>query len=242
VVFQPSAPEFAAEERLLNEPIYMKARDKIVEFIKQLQAARRPEDYVELHRSVLAHFIAYQETADEALAQRMEIRRRIHELAHEDSKPIEAIQEQQVLLDRVVNQTTTLKAVHHLIRAVGDGIAWRALRYDRRAFTVLGEGERVGRVASGIGRDAELTALASLWEEETRFAIHNDMTNCLRHGDLTAIREIGGDVEVTIYEVKAGPRTQATPRQRVPSRCEPGRSNSHVSADHVTRSTRVGGA
>jgi hypothetical protein len=94
--------------------------------------------------------------------------------------------------------------VHHLIRAVGDGLAWRALRYDRRAFTVLGEGERIGRLASAIGRDAELTALANLWEQEDQFAIHNDMTNCLRHGDLTAIREADGQMEVTIYEVKAG--------------------------------------
>jgi hypothetical protein len=204
VVFQPSPGEFAAEERLLNEPIYKKARDKIVEFIKQLQAARKPEDYVALHRSVLAHFIAYQETADDAIALRMEVRSRIRELARREPKPIDDIQEQQALLDRVANQEATLKAVHHLIRAVGDGIAWRALRYDRRAFTVLGEGERVGRVASGIGRDAELTALANLWENEGQFAIHNDMTNCLRHGDLTAIREAGGEAEVTIYEVKAG--------------------------------------
>ena len=205
MVFQPRGHEFAAEERLLNEPIYKKARDKIEEFITRLQAAQSPGDYVDLHRSVLAHFIAYQETAAEAVTQRMEIRRRIRELAREGPKPIGAIQEQQLLLDRVVSQETTLKAVHHLIRAVGDGIAWRALRYDRRAFTVLGEGERVGRMALGVGRDAELTVLANLWEKEGQFAIHNDMTNCLRHGDLTAIREAGDEVEVTIYEVKAGP-------------------------------------
>ncbi len=215
MVFQPSPREFAAEERLLNEPIYKKARDKIVGFITRLQAARSPEDYVELHRSVLAHFIAYQETADEAVVQRMEIRGRIRELAREGPKPMEAIQEQQVLLERVVREETTLKAVHHLIRAVGDGIAWRALRYDRRALTVLGEGERVGRVASGIGRDAELTALANLWEDEGQFAIHNDMTNCLRHGDLTAIGERGGDVEVTIYEVKAGSSRDNAQLQRL---------------------------
>ncbi|MBA3734969.1 MAG: hypothetical protein H0W90_07210 [Actinobacteria bacterium] len=113
----------------------------------------------------------------------MEIRRRIRELASERSKPIESIQEHQALLGRVVNEEATLKAVHHLIRAVGDGVAWRALSYDRRAFNVLGDGERVGHLAYGIGRDAELTALAALWENERAFAIHNDMTNGLRHGD-----------------------------------------------------------
>ena len=204
VVFQPSPEDFAAEQRLLNEPLYSKAGDKIVTFMTQLQAARTPEDYVELHRSVLANFIAYQETVQEAGALRMQVRRRIHELAGEEPKPIEAIKAQQTLLARVVSQEATLKAIHHLMRDVGDGIAWRTLRYDRRAFTVLGAGERVGRVAVGIGRDAELAALAHLWEEEAEFAIHNDMTNCLRHGDLTAVRDAGGRVEVTIYEVKAG--------------------------------------
>src|SRR4051812_2601519 len=106
----------------------------------------------------------------------MKIRGRIRELAGEEPRLIEAIQEQQRLLERVVNQETTLKAVHHLIRAVGDGIAGRALRYDRRAFAVLGEGERVGRLASGVGRDAELAALANLWENQGQFAIHNDLT------------------------------------------------------------------
>ena len=113
---------------------------------------------------------------------------------------------QQELLTRVGKQEITLKAVHHLIRAVGDGIAWRALRYDRGAFTVLGDGERVvARIASGIGRDAELTALANLSEQEGRFAIHNDMTNCLRHGDLTAIREADGEVEVNRSAAEARP-------------------------------------
>ena len=215
MIFQPSTRKFAAEEQLLNEPTYKKARDKVVEFITRLQAAHSPEEYVELHRGVLAHFIAYQEAADEAGAQRIAIRRKIRDLARNEPKPIEAIQEQQALLERVASQETTLKAAHHLIRAVGDGIAWRALQYDRRAFTVLGDGERVGRVASGIGRDAELTALANLWENEGQFAIHNDMTNCLRHGDLTAIVERDGEVEVTIFEVKAGSSRDNAQLQRL---------------------------
>lgn len=95
MVFEPRAREFAAEERLLNDPIYRKAHEKIVEFIVRLQEARRPADYVALHRSLLANLIAYQETADDAIAQRMEIRRRIRALAGEEPKPIAAIQEQQ---------------------------------------------------------------------------------------------------------------------------------------------------
>jgi hypothetical protein len=204
MAFQPNSRELAAEERLLNEPGHRKARDKIAEFITALRAARRPKEYVELHRSVLAHFGAYQETGDKAVETRMELRARIRELAEEQPKPIAAIREQQQVLARVVGQEALMKAVHHALREVGDGIAWQALRYDRRAFSVLGEGERVGRLAGGVGREAEFRALAELWVNEGVFAIHNDMTNCLRHGDLTGIRNVEAEPEVTIYEVKAG--------------------------------------
>jgi hypothetical protein len=204
MTFQPNPHELAAEERLLNEPGHKKARDKIAEFVAALQAAKRPENYVELHRSVLAHFGAYQETGDELVEQRMTVRARIRELALQSPKPLEAIREQQRILDRIVGQETLMRAVHHALRELGDGIAWQALRYDRRAFSVLGEGERVGRLAAGVGREAEFRALAELWVNEGIFAIHNDMTNCLRHGDLTGIRESDSELEVTIYEVKAG--------------------------------------
>jgi hypothetical protein len=57
VVFQPRASELAAEERLLNEPTYKGARDKIVGFVTRLQGAaagglRRaaPQPAGELHR------------------------------------------------------------------------------------------------------------------------------------------------------------------------------------------------
>ncbi len=204
MAFQPNPRELAAEERLLKEPGHRKARDKIADFIAALRAAKRPQEYVELHRSVLAHFGAYQETGDELVEQRMELRARIRELAQQQPKSIAAIQEQQRILERVVSQEALMKAVHHALREVGDGIAWQALRYDRRAFSVLGEGERVGRLAGGVGREAEFRALAELWENEGVFAIHNDMTNCLCHGDLTGIREVDDELEVTIYEVKAG--------------------------------------
>ena len=105
-----------------------------------------------------------------------------------------------------------MRTSQHTLRQIGDGIAWRALRYDRRAFTILGEGERVGRLAHGVGRDAELAELGRLWEEESVFAIHNDLTNCLRRGDLTALRERDAGLDVTLIEVKAGARPEETPQ------------------------------
>jgi hypothetical protein len=125
-----------------------------------------------------------------------------------------------------------------MLRQIGDGIAWRALRYDRRAFTILGEGERVGRLAQGVGRDAELAELGRLWEDEGVFAIHNDLTNCLRHGDLTVLRERDDGIDVTLIEVKAGARPDNTPQlqrlERATDLLREGRQMTDAGLLHIT--------
>ena len=132
----------------------------------------------------------------------------------------------------------SLAPSQHTLRQVGDGIAWRALRYDRGALTILGEGERVGRLAQGIGHDAELAELGRLWEEEGVFAMHNDLTNCLRHGDLTALRERDDGLDVTLIEVKAGQRPDDTPQlqrlERATSLLREGRQVTDEGVIHVT--------
>lgn len=106
------------------------------------------------------------------------------------------------------------------------------------AFTILGEGERVGRLSGGIGRDAELAELGRLWEEDRVFAIHNDLTNCLRHGDLTALGEREDEIDVTLIEVKAGPRPETTPQlqrlERATDLLREGRQVSDAGVIHVT--------
>jgi len=43
------------------------------------------------------------------------------------------------------------EALLSLLRVIGDGLAWRALAYDRAAFGILGTGTRVGRLAADVG-------------------------------------------------------------------------------------------
>jgi hypothetical protein len=185
--------------------MYQEAHAKVKGFIERLQAADSPQDYVDLHRNALAEFGARQDASEEVLPKiKTETADRIRELARQSPKPIAAITEQQQILDRIRRQERVARAVQHILREVGDGIAWRALRYDRKAFAILGDGQRVGRLAEGVGRDAEFAELGRLWEEEQTFAIHNDMTNCLRHGDLTAVRPHDNQIDITLVEVKAG--------------------------------------
>ena len=209
----PDQRAIAAEQQLLNEPLYQDMQPRIVEFVDRLQRAAATEEWVYLHRDLLIEFGARQDAADETLPQaRQQIRGEIRELARQAPKPLDEIRARQEILERVGRQDLVARAGQHTLRQIGDGIAWRALRYDRRAFTILGEGERVGRLAQGIGREAELAELGRLWEEEGLFAIHNDLTNCLRHGDLTALRRGDGEIDVTLIEVKAGPRPDDTPQ------------------------------
>jgi hypothetical protein len=209
----PSQDELRAEERLLNEPLYQDLRPRIVSFIERLQCAATPKEWVDVHRELLIEFGARQDASDETLPRaKGEVATSIAELAKQTPKRIDQLRAKQEVLDRIKRQELVAKASQHTLRQIGDGMAWRALAYDRRAITILGEGTRVGRLAQGIGRDAELLELARLWEEEGVFAIHNDVTNCLRHGDLTAIRESSTARDVTMMEIKAGPRAEKTPQ------------------------------
>jgi hypothetical protein len=204
-----------AEERLLNEELYQALRPRIIEFVERLQRAATTQEWVYLHRDLLIEFGARQEAIDELLpTAKSETATEMRELARHDPKPIGELTKRQEILERIGRQELVAEATQHTLRQIGDGIAWRALRYDRRAISILGDGQRVGRLASGVGLDAEITELGRLWEEEGVFAIHNDLTNCLRHGDLTAIRPKDGTLDVQLIEVKAGARPEDTPQMR----------------------------
>jgi hypothetical protein len=235
----PNQRELAAEEQLLNERRYQDLRPSVIEFIKRLRHATATEEWVHLHRDLLIEFGSRQDAADEVLpTMRREARDAIAELAKNRPKPVVKIAAQQEILDRVARLERVEKAGQHTLRQIADGIAWRALRYDRRTFTILGEGERVGRLASGVGREAELALLGELWEEASTFAIHNDMTNCIRHGDLTAIKAQGRAIDINLIEVKAGQRPDDTPQlrrlERATSLLREGRQVTDEGVVHVT--------
>jgi hypothetical protein len=84
------------------------------------------------------------------------------------------------------------------IRAIGDGIAWRALGYDRAVTRVMSERETKQNLLSE-GTEAELSEFSRCFYEGRQFPILNALTNCLAIGDLTVI---GEDGSTEIIEVK----------------------------------------
>lgn len=98
-----------------------------------------------------------------------------------------------------------LRLYANCLRVIGDGIAWRALGFDRTALRALCRNRGCQNLLSE-GLADELDEWSSHFEGPDAFAIPNAITNWLTIGDVTVI-EKNGSVEVV--EVKSG-RTKSS--------------------------------
>jgi hypothetical protein len=85
------------------------------------------------------------------------------------------------------------------IRAIGDGIAWRALKFDRAVTRLMSE-QATKQYLSSPGTLEELREWSSHFGQGLGLSILNALTNCLAIGDVTLIRD---DDSVEIIEVKS---------------------------------------
>ncbi|MCW3013131.1 MAG: hypothetical protein JWO02_223 [Solirubrobacterales bacterium] len=201
----PDSPKMIrAELAVLNDPLTRAERPHLIAFIEALQAASSPADYHALHRDLLIRYWARQRVREEELAeQRSEAAERLSCLLGRDPKAIDEIRTAQDLLKRIAHADRVQATLASHLRAIADGLVWKANGYDRAALMVLGRGTRVDRLADdGVGLQAELSALGTIWDAEQAFTVHNDLTTALRHGDLTTFHAEEGRVE--IREIKAG--------------------------------------
>jgi hypothetical protein len=90
------------------------------------------------------------------------------------------------------------RAYANCIRAIGDGIAWRALGYDRAVMRALAQRATKQQVLSE-GLVSELHEWSRAFDTREGMAILNALTNCLSIGDITIVRSDG---TVEIVEVK----------------------------------------
>jgi hypothetical protein len=84
------------------------------------------------------------------------------------------------------------------IRAIGDGIAWRALDYDRAVTRLMAEHGTKQQIMSE-GLMGELLEW-SIHFDSSGIAILNSLTNCLAVGDVTVVKDDGS---AEIVEVKS---------------------------------------
>ncbi|MBI5122815.1 hypothetical protein HZA75_03065 [Candidatus Roizmanbacteria bacterium] len=96
------------------------------------------------------------------------------------------------------------KAQWRAIKQVMDGIAWRMLKFDRIALRQIAEHNPTGHLSEGILEEVQKGG--EIVNSSDHFVIFNDLTNFLRHGDLT----IFTPNEILIDEVKTkGKATKA---------------------------------
>lgn len=88
-----------------------------------------------------------------------------------------------VIRERLHLRDTVLQ---HISRCLADAMVWRATGYDRALFTVLGDGERVGRFPDEAGAKTERDRAQKIWNQRA-LPFFNDLPNCLRQGDLTVL-------------------------------------------------------
>lgn len=85
------------------------------------------------------------------------------------------------------------------IRAIGDGIAWRALDYDRAVTRLMAEHATKQQIMSE-GLMGELLEWSIRFDNSSGVALLNSLTNCLAVGDITVVNNDGS---AEIVEVKS---------------------------------------
>jgi hypothetical protein len=119
----------------------------------------------------------------------------------EDSLGLATVVEPDVTgeIEFVKQQLFFYRMYANAVRAIGDGIAWRTLGYDRAVTRLMSERE-TKQVLTSEGLIQELREWSSQFERGTGLAILNALTNCLAIGDVTVVRP---DDSVEIIEVKS---------------------------------------
>ncbi|MDQ3740605.1 MAG: hypothetical protein M3389_06635 [Actinomycetota bacterium] len=177
-----------ADVAAFGDPHIVTMRPHLVAAAQSLIAARSPKDFYELQEMLLGMFAARQQVAAERRTRIKAERAHLSAMVRRRPKPSgELLAEQQRTIAILEHQDRRDQLLQHVVRVLADGMAWRLLNCDRRTITIYGNEQRVGRLAPEDGFRAERAEARQLWDEAGTLALHNDLTNCLRSGDLTVL-------------------------------------------------------
>src|SRR6266540_4422234 len=201
----PSKKQIERELSILNTPTYMEAWESFVEYVRQLQDSRTATDLRMLQRELVFDVNGRQKALAAVVAEHAgEAKAKIEFLKAVEPRPKAELAGAQAILRGVKHAEAVADALQHATRVLADGMVWRALDYDRSMISILGKEPPVAHHADDKGFIAELAALELVEEQPGVLAFHNDTTNCLRRGDITAVVEDAGRRWAIPKEVKAG--------------------------------------
>lgn len=98
------------------------------------------------------------------------------------------------------------------LKSVGDALAWRVYRYDRRIIIALSRNKPPGPFVGKAGLASERGAVRDLWTTHRHFALMHDLTAALRIVDITEVQANGYRM---LREIKANPKASASRQIRL---------------------------
>jgi hypothetical protein len=204
-----------ADAWAMFDPHFVEQREDVLGLVRALQRAVSPSDFFDLQLELLGRYGGRQAAMEERRARVRAERVTLRQLTRTSPRPVDEIRAVQKRIATSDSLERRDDIFSFLLRILADGIAWRLLRGDRAVFAVLGDGQRVDRLALGKGFDAELARMSELWETHGLLPLHNDLTTGLRYGDLTVLHGDWPDADVAIEEVKASGRKKSRQTQQL---------------------------
>jgi hypothetical protein len=169
----PHLDAIPVSARLVTDPQFRQWQDQFVSFMSRARQERNdPEALLDLQVDMARLLLTAQQSQRDAKAS-----------AAQDSE----------ILAKVCQR------LQLIIRQIADGIAWRALDFDRAVIRLLASKPQTGHMELG-SVVTEMEVASKHVERTGDLVVVNDLTNFLRYGDLLAV----GGSGVAIYEVKAG--------------------------------------
>jgi len=207
--YRPFTREVEREIEILGDPVWQQARPTVARLVRMLQRAERYQDFWELQLELISYVRGLQTALGALRSELADLKKKLATLTATQPTPLDAIRDVQSQIADYKRRIDVQDGLRWLMLTIGDGLAWRCLDYDRAMITILGRGQRVAWLSGDEGWAAELEHLRAEYEAGN-FALLNDMTTCIRNGDITARRPEG----INVYEVKAGELRDDTPQMR----------------------------
>jgi hypothetical protein len=194
--------------QVMTHPAQRVIVDRIVELIERLRALEQPADFYGFQRLLFG--LLYQVEERRGQCSRMIKRLQRGRGAPQDAPPPPNSGDPSVKESWQL-EAYVYKRLARQLRTVGDGFAWRCFGYNRQVIQALSRNDSAGPMYGKVGLPYELGTIQHLWESDGRFALHHDLTNCLRIADLT---EFTGDGGALLREIKRTPHTEKAQRNR----------------------------
>jgi hypothetical protein len=187
-VFRPDKKDLRFEAELQAHPLYTEQWEPVCKWLGRFRQAATPAHYYELHHDLFTRFYRCQKFEDECRERERAIANDIRDAKTQASgrEQLRRLSEELAAIKLARRVAGSVRAVY---RDLGDALVWRLFRYQRPVIAALGQGKVVGRL-SDEGLRTELDEIQWLWEEHGVFALHADITSCIRHGDVWAFHSL----------------------------------------------------